>query len=590
MKNFLIYTLATITGIIIASFLIFFIMLASLSAMVAVGEKPASISNNSILVLKAGVPIPDRSDPNPFAGLDIINRTFTSAPGLNDILNNLEKASSDPKIKGVLIENGLMPSGWATTGEIRNALEKFRDKSGKFVIAYSDYVLEQEGYYLSTIADKVYINPASMVDFKGLSGEIMFYKKALEKIGVEVQVVRHGKFKGAVEPYLLNELSPENRAQIEDYVGSIWDNVVKQISASRNIPEDKLNILADKLAGNIASSALENRLVDGLLYRDELIDTLKSLSGLTTDDKINMVTMTRYTKVPDPGKSVSSKNKIAVVYAMGSIVNGKGNDYNIGGNRYADIIKKERLDSTVRAIVIRVNSPGGSATAADLIWREISLAAKVKPVVISMGNYAASGGYYISAPGTKIFADPVTISGSIGVFGLIPDAGKLLKNKLGINSETVKTNENSDFPSIYRPMNVYEKEVMQKIIEDIYSDFVNKVAEGRKMTFNSVDSIGQGRVWTGTKAINLGLVDEAGGLKDAIKSAAGLASLETYYIRELPVYEDPYTKILSSLSGEIRMNFLQKELGEYSSLFTEISDIKNMSGIQARLPYFIEIH
>jgi protease-4 len=590
MKNFLIYTLATITGIIIASLLFFFITLASLSMMIASGNKPVSISNNSILVLKAGVPVPDRGDPNPFSGFDIINMTFSPSPGLNDILKNLEKAASDTKIKGVLIENGLLSSGWATTEEIRNALQKFRDESGKFVISYSDYLLQQEGYYLSTVACKIYINPSSMVDFKGLSGEVMFYKNALEKLGVEVQVTRHGKFKGAVEPYILNKLSKENREQIKDYVGSIWNHAISMISSSRDIPEAQVNHLADILAGNVATGALENKLVDGLLFRDELIDTLKILSGLTTDDKINLVSMSKYSRAPDERKSHSGRKKISVIYASGTIVMGKGSDNNIGGNNFADIIRRERKDTSVKAIVLRVNSPGGNAIASDVIWREVELAAKVKPMVISMGNYAASGGYYISAAGTKIYASPTTISGSIGVFGLIPNAGKLMEQKLGITTETVNTNENSDFPSIYRPMKVYEKEAMQTSIEKIYSDFVSKVARGRKMSFGNVDSIGQGRVWTGTSAKKIGLVDEMGGLKDAINGAAELAGIDTYSVRELPELVDPYTKIISQLTGEIRMGFLKKELGESFRFYRELLEIKNLSGIQARLPYFIEIH
>ena len=590
MKNFLIYTLATITGLIIASFLFFFIMFASLSMMVASGNKPTSVSNNSVLVLKAGVPVPDRTDPNPFSGIDIINLTFSTTPGLNDVLKNLEKAASDSKIKGVLIENGLLPSGWATTEEIRNALYKFREESGKFVIAYSDYVLQQEGYYLSTIADRIFINPSSMVDFKGLSGEIMFYKKALEKIGVEVQVVRHGKFKGAVEPYILDKLSDENKQQIKDYVGSIWNHTVEKMSESRGISQESLNLLADNLAGNLATSALRNKLVDGLMYRDELIDTLKALSGLTPDDKIEFVSMTKYSKVPDPKKFIVAKNRISVIYASGTIVMGKGNDTNIGGNNFSDIIRKERRDTSVKAIVMRVNSPGGNAIASDIIWRELELAAKVKPVVISMGNYAASGGYYISAPGTKIYANPTTISGSIGVFGLIPNAGKLMNQKLGISTETVNTNKNSDFPSIYRPMNIYEKEAMQMSIEKTYSDFVDKVASGRKMTPGSVDSIAQGHVWCGTIAKNIGLVDETGGLNDAIKGAADLANLDIYSVRELPEAQDPYLKLLNQLTGEIRMNLIKKELGESYRFYKELMEIRDLSGIQARLPYFIEIH
>jgi protease-4 len=589
MKNFLKYTLATITGIIIASILFFVVILASFSAIVSSGNKPVAISNNSILVLKAGVPIPDRGDQNPFSGVDLLNMTFAPVPGLNDILHNIEKASGDSKIKGILIENGLLPSGWATTEEIRNAILKFRE-GGKFVISYSDYILTQECYYLATAADKIYINPGSMVEFKGLSSEVMFYKKALEKIGVEVQVTRHGKFKGAVEPFILDKLSEENKTQIKDYAGSLWNQVISDISKSRDIPADKLNLIADNIEGNLASKALETKLVDGLLYRDVLIDTLKVLSGISKDKDLNLVSMNKYIKVPETKMMYSVKNKIAVVYASGTIVTGKGNDNNIGGNYYADIIRKVRRDTSVKAIVLRVDSPGGSATASDIMWRELDLAAKVKPVVISMGNYAASGGYYISAPGTKIYADPMTISGSIGVFGLIPNAGKLLEEKLGLTTEIVKTNKNADFPSIYRPMNSYEKELMQMSIEKIYSDFVDRVASGRRMSAASVDSIGQGRVWSGTSALRIGLIDEIGGLKDAINGAAKLAGVESYSIRELPVLEDPYTKILSQLSGELRTSILKNELGESVKYYNMFQEIKDMSGIQARLPYFIDIH
>ena len=590
MKNFLIYTLATITGIIITSLLFLFLFIGSVGMMVAAGDKPVSISDNSILVLKAGIPIPDRSDLNPFAGIDVINMSFSPLAGLNDILKNLEKAAADDKIKGILIENGLLTSGWATIEEIRDALDRFRDESGKFILSYSDYVLQQEGYYLSTIADKIYINPGSRVDFKGLSGEVMFYKKALEKLGVEVQVTRHGKFKGAVERYILDELSKENEAQIRDYVGSIWNHTVEKMSEARGILADQLNLMADNLAGYVPTSAFENGLVDGLIFRDALIDTLKALSGLTSDDKINLVAMTKYTKVPGTKKTVTSKNRISVIYASGTIVMGKGSEYNIGGNNYSEIIRKERLDSNVKAIVMRVNSPGGNAVASDIIWKELDLAAREKPVVISMGNSAASGGYYISAPASKIYANPTTITGSIGVFGLIANAGKLLEQKLGISTQTVNTNKYSDFPSVYRPMNTYEKEIMQKSIEHVYSEFTGKVASGRKMSIESVDSIGQGRVWSGDKAQKIGLVDEIGGLKKAIEGAVLLAGLESYSVRELPAVEDPYTKLLKQLSGELRLNILKKELGESIRFYNDLMEIKEMTGIQARLPYIIDIH
>lgn len=588
MKDFLKYTLATITGIILASILFFFVMLGSLSAIIASGDKPVSVSENSVLILKAGVTTPDRGNENPLAGFDFLNMTMTSVPGLNEILKNIEKASTDNRIKGILIENGLFPSGWATTSEIRRALAKFRS-TGKFVISYSDYVLTQECYYLSTAADKIFINPASMVDFKGLSSEVMFYRKALEKIGVEVQVIRHGKFKGAVEPFLLDKLSEENKAQIKDYAGSIWKSVLEDISVSRGISEEELNRIADNLDGNIASKALESKLVDALMYRDELNDTLKSLSGISLDKELNTISMFKYSKVPDHNKTIDIKNRIAVIYASGTIVTGKGNETNTGGNYYADVIRKERKDTSVKAIVLRVNSPGGNAIASDIIWRELELAAKVKPVVVSMGNYAASGGYYISAPATKIYANATTISGSIGVFGLIPNAGKLLEQKLGLSTEFVNTNENSEFPSVYRPMNSYEQEVMQRSIETVYTDFVSKVASGRKMSVYSVDSIGQGRVWSGNSALRIGLVDEIGGLEEAIKGAAELAGIEKWSVRELPVIEDPYMKLLTQLSGEVKMNFLKKELGESVKYYNMVQEIRDLSGIQARLPYFLEI-
>lgn len=589
MKKFLIYTLATITGIIIASFLFFIIAIAGLSAIVASGDKPVTLSNNTVLVLKAGVPIPDRGNPNPWSGFDFFNMSFTPTPGLNEILLDIKKAAVDKKITGILIENGVFPTGWATADEIRNALLKFRE-SGKFVISYSDYVLSQEGYFLSTASSKIYLNPGAMIDFKGLSGEVMFYKKALAKIGVEVQVIRHGKFKGAVEPFILDEMSNENREQIKDYVGSIWNHVVSDISTSRNIPFDKVNKLADSLLANNAIDAFNNKLVDGLIYRDALTDTLKLLSGIAKKENVNYISMSKYSKIPDPNRVISLHSKIAVVYAEGDIVTGKGNDNNIGGNYYADIIREQRLDSNIKAIVLRVNSPGGTAVAADIMWREIELAVKAKPVIISMGNYAASGGYYISAPATKIYADPVTVSGSIGVFGMIPNAGKLFKDKLGISTETVNTNRHADFPSLLRPMDSYEQMVMQKSIENIYSDFVAKVSEGRKMRNSAVDSIGQGRVWSGESAKRIGLVDEIGGLEDAIKGAAKIAGIEKFALRELPLIEDPYTKLITGLSTEMRAHAIESELGEYSKYYSQIKELATISGIQARLPYFIEIH
>jgi protease-4 len=370
----------------------------------------------------------------------------------------------------------------------------------------------------------------------------------------------------------------------------IWQNVISAVSASRNIPVDTLNLLADNLAGNIDARALKGRLVDGLIYRDELLDTLKSLAGISSDKDLSLVSMTKYSKVPDPNRTSSAKDRISVIYASGNIVAGKGNENNIGGNFYADVIRKERLDTSVKAIVLRVNSPGGNAIASDIMWRELELAAKAKPVVVSMGNYAASGGYFISAPATKIYADPSTISGSIGVFGLLPNAGNLLEQKLGLTTEVVSTNKNADSPSITRPMTGYEKEIMQLSIENTYRDFVGKVAEGRKMSPSAVDSIGQGRVWSGTNALKIGLVDTIGGLKAAIGGAAKLAGIDKWSLRELPEIEDPYTRILNELGGELKMKIIKSQLGESVRIYDILNEIKDLSGVQARLPYIVEIH
>ena len=588
MKTFLKTVLAVITGIIISSVLMFFFMLVIIGAMVSSGSKPAVVTENSILVLKSGVPIPDRGNPNPTLVFDMQTVKFSAVTGMNDIISNIRKAENDENIKGIIIETGLLPSGWATIEEIRNELIKFR-KSGKFVISYTDYVLTQEAYYLSTAADKIYINPEGSMEFNGLSAEVMFYKKALEKIGVEVQVIRHGKFKGAVEPFLLDKLSEENKQQILSYTGSIWNHVVAGIAETRGLDAAEVNRIADMMLATDVEEAAKLNIIDGVLYRDQMIDTLKALSGLTTDDKIAFVSMSKYSKVPNTVKKEYSRDKIAVIYASGNIVMGDGSEVNIGGSAYAKAISEARKDSSVKAIVLRVNSPGGSAIASDLIWREADLARQSKPVVVSMGNYAASGGYYISAPATKIFADPTTITGSIGVFGLIPNAGKLLNDKLGIATEVVKTNTHADAPSITRSMTSYEEQVIQKSVEKTYATFVTHVSAGRGMEFEAVDNIGQGRVWSGAEAISNGLVDTIGGLNDAIAEAAILAGLDNWSLKELPALEDPYTKILKDLTGEIAMRSMKSELGIFARYLDEINELSGLSGIQTRLPYFITI-
>jgi len=519
--------------------------------------------------------------------IDPMTRSFTQTPGLNEILKNLKKAAEDEKVSGLLIENGTMLSGWATADELRTALMEFK-KSGKFVYSYSDYMLMQESYFISTAADAIWINPTSMFDFKGLAAEVTFYKDALEKLGVEVQVIRHGKFKGAVEPFILDRLSDENRLQITRYVGSIWEHVVKSISDSRGIPAERIMNLADSLAGYDPALMTTAGLIDGTIYRDQLEDSIRSAAGIDSGKKINYVSMSKYSNVTVKHSAATGKDKIAVLFAEGSIVMGDGNDTNIGGNRYAEELRKLRLDSTVKAIVFRVNSPGGNAIASDQIWREVELTDKVKPVVVSMGNYAASGGYYISAAARRIIASPVTITGSIGVFGLIPNAKTLLDKKLGISYDVVRTNAYSDSPSLTRPLSAFERNAIQGSVERTYSTFTGVVAEGREMSQTAVDSIGQGHVWSGADAIPIGLVDSFGGLRDAISEAASLAGLEEYRTMEKPETSDFYTR-LKQLSGDIRMKAIRRELGEVSRYYLDLKEIISSGGIQAAMPYYLEI-
>jgi len=589
MKTFLKMLLAVIAGIIITSLLFFVIMLSVFSGMAAAGKKAVDIPEKSVLVIKTGAMIPDRTTTNPLAMFDPVTRSLTQTPGLNEILKNLRNAAEDENISGILIDNGTMPSGWATADEIRTALEEFKE-SGKFIYSYSDYIMMQESYFISTAADNIWLSPTSMFDFKGMASEVTFYREALEKLGIEVQVIRHGKFKGAVEPYMLDKLSDENRSQISEYIGSIWGHVVKIISESRGLPAETVMQLADDMAGYDLARMTGAGMIDGTIYRDQLEDSIRVAAGIEEGKRINYVPMSKYSKVPVKHSGVTGRKKIAVLFAEGSIVMGEGDDTNIGGNRYVTEMRKLRLDTTVKAVVFRVNSRGGNAIASDLIWREVDLTAKAKPVIVSMGNYAASGGYYISAAADKIMASPVTLTGSIGVFGLIPNAQVFLDKKLGINSDVVRTNRHSDAPSFTRPLDTFEKEALQANVERTYSTFTGIVASGRGMRQTAVDSIGQGHVWSGADAIGIGLVDSFGGLNDAISEAASMAGLESYRVIERPEATDFYTKLLKEMTGMARANAVRSELGEASRYYFEMKEIISSAGVQAVMPYYIAIH
>ncbi|HBI80942.1 MAG TPA: signal peptide peptidase SppA, partial [Bacteroidales bacterium] len=559
MKQFFKYVLATVVGIVISLIVVFLLFMGIAGAIVSTADKEVKVEPNSILYVDLKQEIVDRSTDDPFSGFDFTSLQPNSPMGLNQILKAIANAKVDPNIKGVLLEIDAINAGAATTEEIRNAIIDFKS-SGKFLYAYSD-TYSQKAYYLASAADSIFLNPEGMVEWLGLRSEIMFFKKALEKLGVEPQILRHGKFKSAVEPFMLDKMSPENREQTLTYISSIWNQWVKGISETRGISSDKLNSIANNMEIFNGKKALENNIIDGLIYKDELIATLKNKLGVEEKKDLSSIELKKYFKAPDVAKQKFSKDKIAIIYASGEIGMGEGDNDNIGSEGLSRAIRKARRDSSIKAIVFRINSPGGSALASEVIWREVDLAAKVKPVVVSMGDVAASGGYYIASPANTILANPTTITGSIGVFGLFFNLQKTLDSKLGINVDVVKTNEHADFFSIYRPMTAEEKAVGQMYVEQTYQTFIDHVSAGRSIPVEQVDAIGQGRVWSGVNAKEIKLIDEFGGLTDAIELAAEKAGLESYRLVELPKQKKLMEQLMEEMSSQTKSWLLKDELG-----------------------------
>ncbi|MFP4525710.1 MAG: signal peptide peptidase SppA [Bacteroidales bacterium] len=588
MKSFFKYTLASLVGVIIAGLLFFLIFFTSISIMLSKQDKPVEINPNTVLKVKLDNIIMDRNPKSPFGNFDF--QSFKPQPslGLNEILANIEKAGEDDNIEGIYLELTSIPAGMATIEEIREALIKFKE-TGKFIIAYSDNYV-QTSYYLASVADKIYVNPAGRINLTGLNSQVMFFKEALDKLGIEPQIIRHGKFKSAIEPFTRNEMSEENRTQIMEYVSDLWSTMAEGIEEFRGIDNEKINELADNLSLETAEIALEQKFVDGLKYKDEILGELKD-SSKTDKDDVDFVNLNKYNRVPEikDYKGLAT-DKIAVVYAMGSVIMGEGEEGSIGSDRISRAIREARKDSTIKAIVFRVNSGGGSALASEVIWRELKLASETKPVIASLGDVAASGGYYIVAPADTIVANPNTITGSIGVFGIIPNVKELMNDKLGIYLDVAKTNKHSDIGNPFRSLTDYEKQVIKNGIEDVYDNFVGRVADGRNMTKEEVDEIGQGRVWSGIDAKNIGLVDLFGGLDKAIEIAGEKAKIEKYRVVELPELKDPFDQFMKQIKGGAKTRIIKNALGDEYTYYEQLEEVKNMSGIQARIPYKIEIY
>ena len=588
MGQFFKFLTASCLGVLLATLVLFGIGTAVVTKMASQSEKPKKVNPNSVLRLSFDSEIPDKTnnlqmDPFEFNSEKIL--------GLTEIVQTIENAKEDDRIKGIFIEADGVGTGLASAAVLQDALEEFRD-SGKFIISYSKYY-SQGAYYLATTSDKIYLNPLGMVDFRGFSAQIPFYKGMLDKVGIKMQVYWAGKFKSATEPYRLKKMSPENRTQVRAYLDDLYGTFLEGISENRSISVEELKNIANAYYGSDPKMALEHKLVDAIGYRDEVIAEMKSLIGLEEDEKLKTISLSDYNKSNPPRADFSVKNKVAVVYAEGTIIDGKSQPGSVGDNNYTKIIKKIRENKKIKAVVLRVNSGGGSAMSSENIWRELGLLQETgKPVVVSMGDVAASGGYYIACNSDQIFAQSNTLTGSIGVFSMIPSMKELLNDKAGINYDTVRTGDFSVPINLYEDISPEEGALLQKRTDDLYEIFLKRVADARNMTRDEVHAIAQGRVWTGQKAKEIGLVDKIGTLEDAIETAAELADLEEYRVSEYPKIKDPLMQFLEQVLGEDAVRgkataMMKSELGDLYPYYQHIKEIQSYKGVQARMPYII---
>lgn len=544
------------------------------------GKKELSVKDNSVLELRLGVDVPDRAAKN---GFMFGNDDQMQNIGLDDILNGIDEAIEDKKIKGIALHTDYYSGGLATAEEIRNKLMAFK-KAGKFIYAYGEVYTEQ-GYYIASVADKIYLNPKGMMDFNGFAAQIMMYKGMFDKLGVKFEVFRAGKYKSAVEPYVNDKLSEPNKEQINRYITSIFGHHLKQISIARGIDSGVLADIAANYKARSAEASKQLKIVDETAYQDQFEEGIRKKLGLKEKDKTNLVSFAKYAARAE--REGSGKDKIAVIYCNGTINVGKDESgEGIGSESLAATIKKARLDNKIKAIVLRVNSPGGSALASDIIAREVELARKVKPVVVSIGNVAASGGYYISCMADSIFAQPNSITGSIGVFALITNISELYNNKMGLGYETITTGKFADMGRPDRPLTDDQRQLLQDVVNNIYSDFLQVVGKGRHMDTSKVSELAQGHVYTAVDAKSLGLVDGFGGLDRAILAAARKAKLTKYRLVSMPRIKEPFEQFFGSKDAKesIKTAF-KEEFGEAFSIYQQMKDIKNLSGIQMRMPF-----
>jgi len=581
MKDFIKFTFASLLGVLLAGIVFAILGIVSMVGMMATSDTETVVKENSIFTLKLNGTLSERASANPFQSfLGEENTNY----GLDEILSSIQKAKDNENIKGIYLHAEALETSFASLEEIRSALMDFKE-SGKWIVAYGDQY-DQGTYYLASTADKIIVNPQGSIAWHGLASQVVFFKDLLGKLGVDMQIFKVGTYKSAVEPFIATEMSPANREQTTAYITSIWNKLLEDISASRNLPVDSLNYYADQMMDlRPAQDYITYGMADTLMYKDEVLSYLKNMSNREADESLRTLSLEDMKNVKRNVPKDKSGNIIAVYYAYGEIDNSTSTDEGIDSKKVCRDLRKLREDETVKAVVLRVNSPGGSAYGSEQIWNEVVKMTAEKPVVVSMGDYAASGGYYISCAADCIVANPTTLTGSIGIFGMFPNMEKLFSDKLGLNFDMVKTNKLADMGDLTRPFNAAESEIMQNYINNGYKLFVKRCADGREMTTEAIEKIAEGRVWTGATAKELGLVDELGGLDKALEIAAEKAGVEAYSTITYPAKEGMFSSLLNQSKNDYIEGKLEESIGEYYHQFKFIKNLKEADPVQARLPF-----
>lgn len=587
MKDFMKFTFASLLGVILAGVVFTVLGIVTMVGMVASSDTETVVEDNSVLIVDFEGTLTERAEENPLQ--ELMGEEYTNY-GLDDILSAIKKAKNHDNIKGIYLKPTMLGASYASLEEIRKALVDFKE-SGKWIVSYADQYAEQGMYYLASVADKIIVNPQGSIAWHGLASQSIFFKDLLDKVGVEMQIFKVGTYKSAVEPFIATEMSPANREQVSVYLNSIWGRLLEDVSASRNISVDSLNLLADQLMDlTPAEKYIECGLADTLMYQDEVRAYLKEKMGCDEDESLNTLSLADMKNVKRNVPLDKSGNIVAVYYAYGGIDDSTSPEEGINSEKVIRDLRKLREDETIKAVVLRVNSPGGSAYGSEQIWNEVLKMKAEKPVVVSMGDYAASGGYYISCAADCIVANPTTLTGSIGIFGMVPNAEKLLEDKLGLDFDVVKTNKMADMGNLSRAFNPEEKAVMQSMVNNGYKLFVKRCADGRGMTTEAIEKIAEGRVWTGKDAKELGLVDELGGLDKALEIAAEKAGVEEYSIISYPAQASIFSSLMGSAKKDYIEGKMNETLGEYYQYLKFLENIKEADRIQARIPFDLRIN